>query len=514
MNTKKIIGLMLIISFLSTSCSDFFDNDPKTALTKEEVYSKLENIEPLITGLYNQWRDIRKDRGGLMFQLGSDESQQGAFQVSTDRDQAALDRYDGSLSPSNNALTQQWDSRWRLVTAAAETVNALEINNEDPAKRDPLMGEACFIRAVLNFELVQYWGEIPVIDAKIIAEHGMGRQPLPIVYGLIIQDLERAEMFLPESQTDKRKVTKGAAQALLGKVYLSALSESGIRDYAKAAEYFKKVIDNPSYRLVNNYADLFDPNKPNTSESIYEYQFSIIWPDNNQIQWQTGSRALADVNKGYCYFGGYDLILPTQYCYKTTAQGGIWEDGDLRKNESIRYDFKYYDYTPTLPGGFGGDELDPHIKKYEDKRTDGVTSFWYSGKNVLFLRLADIYLCYAECLNETGNTAEAVNMVNTVRTRAWGGSLPVDKKWGAMSQDQFRTSIMDERMRELCFEGWRRMDLIRTGKFVDLAKQYNKWTKASGTIQAFHSKYPIPLTEIKQNEDISEDDQNPGYGNY
>ncbi|PXV65024.1 putative outer membrane starch-binding protein [Dysgonomonas alginatilytica] len=512
MNAKKIIGLMMIITLLSTSCSDFFDNDPKTALTEEEAY--LNHTEALIGSLYNQWRDIRKDRGGLMFQLGSDESQQGAFQVSTDRDQAALDRYDGSLSPSNNALTQQWDSRWRLVSAAAKAVKNLEINTPEELK--PLLGEACFIRAVLNFELTQYWGEIPLIDAKITPVHGLTRQPLALVYDLIIKDLERAEQYLPEKQTDKRKVSKGAAQALLGKVYLSALIESGIRDYAKAAEYFKKVIDNGNYRLVANYADLFDPNKPNTTESIYEYQFSIVYPDNNQIQWQTGSRALADVANGYCYFGGYDLILPTIYCYNNASEGGIWEDGDLRKSESIRYDFQYDDYKPTLPGGFGGDELDPHIKKYEDKRTDRVTSFWYSGKNVHYLRLADIYLCYAECLNETGKTSDAVNIVNAnIRSRAWGGSLPDNKKWSTgMSQEDFRKNIMDERMRELCFEGWRRMDLIRTGKFVELVKTHNKWTKASGTIQQFHSRYPIPLTEIKQNEDISEEDQNPGYGNY
>jgi len=82
-----------------------------------------------------------------------------------------------------------------------------------------------------------------------------------------------------------------------------------------------------------------------------------------------------------------------------------------------------------------------------------------------------------------------------------------------MSATQFRANMLDERMRELCFEGWRRMDLIRNGKLVELAKQRNKWTKQSNTIQQYHNRYPIPLQEIKQNEDISETDQNPGYSN-
>jgi hypothetical protein len=85
-------------------------------------------------------------------------------------------------------------------------------------------------------------------------------------------------------------------------------------------------------------------------------------------------------------------------------------------------------------------------------------------------------------------------------------------KWSSgMSQDDFRTKIMDERMRELCFEGWRRIDLIRTGKFVELIKSRNRWAKESNTIQDFHMRYPIPLSEIQTNDDISDADQNPGY---
>ena len=80
-----------------------------------------------------------------------------------------------------------------------------------------------------------------------------------------------------------------------------------------------------------------------------------------------------------------------------------------------------------------------------------------------------------------------------------------------MSQDEFRDKIMDERMRELCFEGWRRIDLIRTDKFVELVKERNQWANESGTIQDFHKRYPIPDTEIQTNDDYEPEDQNPGY---
>lgn len=502
----------LVLCFIS--CNKFLDREPQTALTQEQVYSKLENIEPLLSGLLTNWRNIHKDRGGFVFQLGTDETQQGAYQVMTDPDQSALDKYGSYLASSNNALTGQWNPRWPIVAAAAQAVYALENLKDasDEGKRKELLGEASFIRAAMMFELTQYWGRIPIVDAAKLTELGTGRQPLKDIYTQITTDLSTAIDNLPETQADKKNITKYAALSLLGKVYLYAPDSSGFRDYGKAAGYFKEVIDSHKYQLVANFADLFDPSKPNSNESIYEFQFNNVYPDNNQIQWQMGSRALANID-GNCYFGGYDLLVPTKYCYSDKTDGGLWEAGDSRKDVSIRYDFTYNGKEPTIPAGFGGDELDPHVKKYEDSRTQGTLSFWYSGKDVFYLRYADILLNYAECLNELGKTSEAVQIVNDqVRKRAFGGTLPEAARWStAMNQQQFRVQMLDERMRELCFEGWRRMDLIRSGKFVELIKSRNKWAKESGTIQSYNQLYPIPLTEILQNTDIPDTDQNPGY---
>jgi hypothetical protein len=291
---------------------------------------------------------------------------------------------------------------------------------------------------------------------------------------------------------------------------LYAPQASGVRDYTKAKEWFGKVIASGKYSLMPNYASNFDYNFANSAESIYEFQFNNNWPDNNQLQWQTGSRAVANISQN-ATFGGYDLILPTMYCYKDATAGGVWEAGDTRKAASIRYDFKYRGKTPVLPAGMGGDELDPHCKKYEDDRIDGSQQFWYSGKNKPYIRYSDVLLCYAECLNELGNTPEAEGIVNQVRQRAFGTSWTTAKAWSGLSQAAFRDQMMDERMRELSFEGWRRMDLIRSGKFVQLIKERNRWAKESGTIAEFHTRYAIPLTEILQNDEINPEDQNPGY---
>jgi hypothetical protein len=333
MKNKYIIILMALATVLSGSCKKFVEQEPQTALTEEQVFSKLDNIEPLLLGLYTSWRNTRKDRGGFMFTLGSDEAQQGAYQVQTDDRQAGLDRYNGFLTASNTALAQQWDSRWPVIAAAARIVYSLGLNKEEGTRKNTILGEASFIRAALYFEVSQYWGEIPLIDQAKFNEYGTRRQPLPLVYQTIISDLETAVKFLPDVQSDKRRATKGAALALLGKVYLYAPEASKLRDYAKARDVFKQLIDGGKYQLVANYNDLWDPSKPNSSESIFEFQFTNTQPDNNQTQWQMGSRSLAELNQ-YCYFGGYDLMVPTVYCYSDASAGGLWESGDLRKAAS------------------------------------------------------------------------------------------------------------------------------------------------------------------------------------
>ncbi|MDR1153727.1 MAG: RagB/SusD family nutrient uptake outer membrane protein [Bacteroidales bacterium] len=531
MKTIKIFVILLLV-ISTAACSDFLDQKPKTALTQEDVFNDLDNVELAVVGYINALRETQKERDHFMFQLGSDEAKQGAWQVRENAEQAAFDRYNARLNPDNSAVYRQWNLRWPTIGQLGQTAYALENSSaEDVDRKNRLYGEVCYWRAMFSFELCQFWGEIPILDINRMREYGTSRRPVKDVYEFIISDLEKAIQYLPATQDDKSRPTSGIAKALMGKVYLSAWEDSGIRDYAKALSWFEQLTASGSgYSLVASYADLFDASLStfvqNSSESIYEWQFQNVTSGGNanRMQWQAGSRSMTNLFE-YCYFGGYDMLIPTEYYYKMASEGGVWEDGDLRKDVSIRYDFAYKVpntvnpdsvWIPAAPpGSWGGDELEPHCKKYEDYRGDGVLSFYYSGKNKHYIRLADIWLCQAECLNELGRTSEAVAIVNDrIRTRAWGGTLPADRKWNSgMSQSEFRTMIMDERMRELGFEGWRRMDLIRTGNFVKLIKERNLWAKETDEIQEFHVKYPIPLQEIQNNEDMNEDDQNPGYIN-
>ncbi|MBD1424484.1 RagB/SusD family nutrient uptake outer membrane protein [Sphingobacterium arenae] len=527
------IGVLSYAFILSTSsCSNFLSVEPTGSLTEEQVFEKIENVQPLVLGLYDSYRGCKEGRNGLMPYLGTDETQQGNYQLISSGDQAGMDKYNGQLNATSTQVASIWNNRWPAVVSAAKAIYALSITTEDPERAMKLTGEACFIRGLLMFELSMLWGEIPVVDMNRTDELGLGRQPLDVVWQYIIDDFTTAANNLPESYDgEPQRATKGAALAMLGKAYMAAPESTNLRDFSKADDCFKQIIDMGRYRLLDNYSDLFRYDNPNTTESLFELQFNNVYPDCNFWQFDTGSRAADSWFSQSCSFSGYDFLLPTPFAYQAVEEGGVWEDGDTRKGEALREDFTYYTNRYSSDGSFQHvtpdlsktqwtgttDELDPHIKKYEDPRTDilsglGINNMWNSGKNFAVIRYADVLLLHAECLNELGQTAEAINIVNDeIRTRAWGGTLPEDKKWGALSPDDFRAKIMDERMRELCFEGWRRIDLLRTGQFVTLVKERNKWAKESGTIQDFHKRYPIPDTEIKTNDAFTEEDQNPGY---
>lgn len=514
---KICVASLLIVALLTACQKDFLKQDPQTSLSTEQLFASLDNVQPFLNGLYFKFRATRVNRKGFFLMLGTDESQQGEYQVKTDADQGGLDKYDGFLEPNNKPVAELWNIRWPIVVQASEAIANLQgkltnATKADSVKINSYIGQACFYRGTVLLELASYWGELPIptiSGSDIILS---GRKPLSEVYQLIESDLVTASTLLSsKASADLRIPTSWAAKAVLGKMYMSAPVSSGFLDFNKALIQFNDIYTKGGFILAAKFSDLWDPMKSSGKESLFTFLFNNIWPDTNESQWYTGSRACSGNPTNY--LGGYDLILPTAYCRTDVSMGGLWEDGDLRKMESIRYDFVNGNMVPSTYAGFGEDQLAPHIKKYEDIRLNGITTFYNTGKNVYYIRYADVLLSLAECLNEVGRTAEAVTIVNDqVRKRAWGGTLPEDKKWvGGMSQDEFRLKISDERMRELCFEGWRRFDLIRTNLFVQRISAYNRWANASASIAEKHKLYPIPIVEMKQNPNMASSSQNPGY---
>ncbi|MCD7931342.1 MAG: RagB/SusD family nutrient uptake outer membrane protein [Tannerellaceae bacterium] len=348
------------------------------------------------------------------------------------------------------------------------------------------------------------------------------------------------------------RVTNALANALLGKIYMYASDASGFRDYTKAAGYFKEVIDESYYDGTGtvNYGDIFDTYQQNTSEynkeMIYAFRYNAGWPYNNAVEWDFGSRVVANMTptEGDCPWAGFDSMLPSVYCYSMTSEGGLWEPGDIRRDVSLRFEFDWYDeknrdddgnvihYIPDFSNYSWGDELEPHVKKFEDPRAWDINGqgFYHGGPNIPYIRFSDVVLCYAECIFDK-DPSGAIHLINdVVRKRAFAGSTA--GYWpSAMSKDEFIVKLMDERMRELCFEGWRKFDLLRTGLLQEYVPKRNRWylggifMNTAGfqdktpidigapitSIDDYKLVWPIPLTELRQNQNLTDGDQNPGY---
>jgi len=523
---KSLKPLKFVMIFLTAaslvSCSDFLEEPPRTYQSSEQIFADLAKTQAFLDGVYFKWKQTRVNRKAFFTMLGSDEIQQGEYQCmqeSYSYYQGAFDSYDRGYNEwDNQYIAEIWNVRYPVITLASEALMHLREKEKtatgtDSIKIKSCIAQASFYRANVLFELARYWGEVPisqVVNGEIILSE---RKPLAEIYGMIESDLKATEEYAPKKAdpTNVRIPTVWAAKGMLAKIYMYAQEESGFRNLNKAKELLQEIIEQGGYNLIMPYSKLWTGADNTDLEVIYKLAFNNTWPDTNELQWYAGSRAVAGDRK--CYMGGYDLALPTKYCHQDVSNpdgGGIWESGDQRKNESIRYSFNEAGYSPAAVSGFGNDQTAPHIKKFEDKRT---LDFYETGKDFFILRFSDVLLLYAECLNEEGNTADAVQIVNNrVRTRAWGGDLPEAMKWKqSMSQSEFREKIMDERMRELCFENWRRMDLLRTGKFTEYINARNRWAKASGGPKEYQQRFLIPLIEIEQNPHISRENQNSGY---
>ncbi|WEK35618.1 MAG: RagB/SusD family nutrient uptake outer membrane protein [Candidatus Pseudobacter hemicellulosilyticus] len=530
-----VLGVTLMLGM--SSCSKFLDVDPESKIPGDKVFSDINSTNAYVLGLYDTWREGHKARVDPY--LGTDEAISGGFQHD-DFERRGLDEYAEGMNSTNGKILSIWTNRYQIISRSAPAIQELKrLEAQGNPELNKMLGEASLLRAVSMWELSQYFGSIPVIDHDK-PELGGNRQPLDVVYTAIEEDLLNAEKYLPDPSaiSDPRRASKALAQAMLGKLFLYAPASSGMRDYEKAKGYFKKVIDNPYFGTTgaSNFAIIFNAEAENETnykrEMIYAFQYKAGYPNQSSAQWDVGSRAVAQMTpvEAIAPWSGFDGMMASEYCYGTVANGGVWEAGDLRKDESIRYDFTWNGYTPNLRGWAWGDELEPHIKKYEDLRIVALgQSTWHSGKSIPFIRFSDVVLNYAECLYFTGQQAEGISLINNVvRKRAFGGTLPAGMEWSTgMGTDDFLTHLLDERMRELCFEGWRKFDLLRTGKLIEYVTARNRWVKAGNfvniegvvrdlgatkVIPAHRLLWPIPLEELRQNPDLDESkDQNPGY---
>lgn len=509
MKIVKQLLLVLVVAGLFIGCSEdeFLDVKNENELNSENFFSEIENFDLALNAVYSATKSL--DLFGQTFYV------QTLLALPHESDYwNAQSRNEVTAADGNVYIA--WRGWYRVVARANDVIeNApkfIEENNPNEAtvkRLNEIVGQARFFRAFAYFHLVRLWGEstyakdktrlaVPLIlkVASTRADMMQPRAAVGEVYTQILQDFEAAEASLPASwdANNIARVDKFAAKGFLGKVYLY------MEDYNKAKTYFEEVINNPRYSLVpfDRYDDLFHGKNEFSSESIFELNYTI---DMQQNIWENGlgsgiALPLAPPGRGWsnvtphgvniARFGDDPRLKIATYAPEdivATAEGEMEPAGKSQFNYTGHSFRKYvpYDYSVYATNS-------------------------NSGTNYIIMRLADIYLMYAEVMNQLGNDEVALEYVNKVRRRAYGFSpdAPQPTVDLAATGTQLRDIIREERFKELFAEGHRWYDIVRWGIVEQEVLKYNDKRVTQGEI-LFQPKdyyYPIPLQEIDSNENM------------
>jgi hypothetical protein len=498
---SNILMLTLVISLLS-SCKKWVEYSPREDFRQTELdYLRSENdYRTMTVSVYTplQWLN----QSVVVGEIASDNAVSGGENASDVISLQQIDDY--THTPINSTLTELWQSAYEGINRA----NYLhQYKNQNPsgtvvsfAGKEALFGEIYFLRAYYYFHLVRFFGDVPLfVDGRLSLADSktLKRSSKADVYKQIEADLQAAIIVLPAFQTQSGRVTKHAAEALLGKVYLYQ------EKYTEAAAMLENVVSSNAYTLVPNFASMFLSSGENGPESVFEIQYSNATPyynwgavtrgqGNYAIQ-QCGVRGL-NGSDSMPYAAGWSTNLPT------TDLANAYQAGDQRKNATILDIEAYKAAHPTYNITY---QVAPYKNTglYSQKflprkgQTSGQVELNYLN-NYRTIRYADVLLMAAEANAKApgANEAKAKEYLNMVRKRAFGDDNHDISASGAALQQ----AILDERRLELAMEGERFFDLVRTK---------NAAVKIPGFVTGKHEVFPIPLDEVV----ISGLSQNPGY---
>lgn len=503
MNRYTFSSLVLAAGLSLTSCENFLEEKPYSFLAPSNYYQNQADALAALTGAYDALGDNSSSYMARLLPyltwFPSDEATSPLLAA-----QRQLDNF--SFAADHADILNLWRQIYDAINRTNTVIERVPGISMDETLKKQYVAEARFLRALHYFNMVRLWGGVPLMDKTVTSIDAalVERSSVANVYALIIADLEAAGQDLPATNQQGRS-TKGAAKGLLAKVYLTrASSEAGSAgDYQKCADLAKEVIDMTQYRLMPDYQQAVGSANEFSAESLFEWQ---------------GDRNLLSVGE-HSVFGQFTLPRDIIGLVPEAGQTGEsnvvseiaffnrYDDQDYRKESTFITQgtnrqnkvVTWREFTYPFPA--------PAWKFVNTKAT--TRNGYAFSANFPILRLADVYLMRAEALNEVGGpTADAYAMINAIRTRARNrngtstSTVPVNL--AALTKDQFRDAVLNERAIELGFEGHRWFDLVRTKRFVQTLKTVHP----DYPVTDKHNLFPIPINEILLNSKLQ---QNPGW---
>lgn len=487
MKLKYNLIAIALLGFSFSSCSDFLEQNPQTDLSENDFYKTADDILSAVNGVYSSLQE--GDIYGNWYVFGEIPSDNTRNQLSGSvTTQNEFDQF--YIDTQNSMIANFWKAAYKVINRTNTIlgrIDGIEINTE-LANRYKL--ECKFIRALMYFNLVRVYGDVPLVlkEISISESYDILREPKENVYNQIIADLKEAQdLPVSYSTAEDGRATQGAAQALLANVYMT------LHKYAEAETILAEIINSGQYSLLENtpgslnidgYKNVFSPVNHNSKEGIFEIQFLKGGYGegsnyaNNFAPENSGTNVVAVGGTG-------GNNIPEMDIYNA------YEEGDLRRDFSMS--LGYYDNRKN------NEWVE---SRYVCKFMDVPYQNNDASNNYPVIRYADVILMYAEALNQNGKTAEACKYLNMTRRRGFGyqttETSPVDLQ--TTDKAQFALMVEQERRVELAFENHRWFDLIRTGRAVEVMKSKGFSLNETNLI------CPIPQKQIDVNPKLTQND--------
>jgi hypothetical protein len=485
----KICSGILLFTALLVSCTDsFVDRDPVYSIDSENYFNSEEDYNEALIAAYDMLQSTYVNV--LLGEIASDNTLSGGESAN---DVIGFQQVD---EMTHTAVNSNLRDLWNWMFAGVNRANyILEFKDKTNFNgKEQIIAEARFLRAYYHFELVKWFGAIPLKgDArfKLGDEKNIPRSPVSEVYASIEDDLEYAIANLSVVAPQTGRATKGAAQALLGKAYLYQ------DKFDEAADVLEDLIIDDNYSLVTNYNSIFENSGENGTESVFEVQYSdaegagfgcLQCSEGNVAVGFNGIRNYS----GPLFDSGYSFNVPTQDVFDA------FEVGDNRRDASI-LDIVTFAAANSATYGTGYKHTGFFNRKYLPRQGDANIGDQNltNPNNYRAIRYSDVLLMAAEAYNRGGiDDAKARTYLNLVRRRAFGNTSHDVSASGPALTD----FILAERRLELVGEGHRFFDLVRTNR---AAAAITGFTPNKNEI------FPIPIEEIQFSNGNWQ--QNPNY---
>lgn len=524
-----VLSGVTIISL--ASCNKWLEEKPYSTYSTDTYFNTVDDATKAVLGVYEKLSD-RTTYGfytSLIYDIDSDVGQMDGTGLSNDN--RTLAHY--NLTPNHNYITDTWSTIYVGIDRAnlvIEKIPQMDLfqNGTDAqrAELNRLLGEARFLRGLYYFDLVRFYGDVPLKLKYTEASDNLNltRTDRDTIYTQIVKDMSFAETVIPvasQKAVDER-VSKGAVQGVLARVYLGragySLRQNGTTQrpanykdyYDSALVEMKKVIEsnehslNTSYeRVFRNYCELtLEP-----KESMFEVAFyNATGADANSGYIGTWNSPVCDANSPYGRANSFYKTTPV--FYKSFASNDLRRDVSVATFQ-ILANGTIQQYTGNNESKWAPGKWRRNWQGTSPKNPNNTDINW------VLLRYADVLLMRAEAENEVydGPTTAAYSAINQVRNRVGLANLPA-----GLSKAQFFDSLKVERLHELAFEGWRKFDLIRwniLGPTLRAAQTALKAYRSSFPYVAGtyfqdnkHELYPIPQHDRDLAPNLT---QNPGY---